>query len=285
MKVEICLILLTAILYSNMGYAPSLKKRFPGIILEPEDLFLLEAFQVKSLPDRVLEKEFSIMLHKYPMILHFLILKYPPIASFINTILSDYKPAANEDTVEESCQELLWEIADLIVYNKFPEVYDEQSGITWEISELNSVTSLPGKTVVDAGAGTGRLAFLAAPFAETVFAVEPVASLRRFIREKATRENVKNLFVMDGFLDSIPLPDNSVDVLMTSNAIGWNLENELEEIERVLKPNAHAIHLLRSDVQAENPFHDLLTSPVWKYDYSRSDVDGGLKFKYFKTVK
>jgi SAM-dependent methyltransferase len=214
-----------------MGFAASLKKRFPGIILEPEDLFLLEDFQVKSLPNRVPEKEFIILL------------------------------------------------------DKFPEVYDEQSGITWEISELSSVTPLTGKTVVDAGAGTGRLAFLAAPFAETVFAVEPVSRLRRFIREKATGENVRNLFVMVGFLDSIPLPDNSVDVLMTSNAIGWNLEDELKEIERVLKPDAHAIHLLRSDVQAENPFHDLLTSPVWKYDYSRSDVDGGLKFKYFKTVK
>ena len=206
-----------------MGYAQSLKKRFPAITLEAEDLFLLETFQVKSLPDRVLKKEFSILLHEHPMIQRFLELKYPPIAGFIKTLLSDYKPATIEDTVEKSCQDLLWEIADLIVYNKFPEVYDEQSGITWEISELSSVTSLLGKTIVDGGAGTGRLAFLAAPFAETVFAVEPVTSLRRFIREKATMENVKNLFVMDGFLDSIPLPDNSVDVLMTSNAIGWNL--------------------------------------------------------------
>jgi hypothetical protein len=268
-----------------MGYAQSLKKRFPGITLEAEDLFLLEAFQVKYLPDRVLEKEFSILLHAYPMVHRFLVLKYPPIEDFINTILSAHKPAEKEDILEDSCQDLLWEIADFIVYTKYPEVYDEQAGLFWEISELNSVTSLQGKTIVDAGAGTGRLAFLAAPFAETVFAVEPVTSLRSFIREKATREKVKNLFVMDGFLDSIPLPDNSVDVLMTSNAIGWNLEDELEEIERVLKLDAHAIHLLRSDVLVENPFHDLLTSPTWKYDYSRSDDDGGLKFKYFKTVK
>ncbi len=71
---------------------------------------------------------------------------------------------------------------------------------------------------------------------------------------------------------------------MTSNAIGWNLEHELEEIERVLKPNAHAIHLMKSDLEVENPFHDQLTSPDWKYDYIRSEVDGGIKLKYYKEV-
>jgi len=268
-----------------MAYAQKIKNRFPGLKIKAEDLLLLEDFQVKYLPDRVLEKQFSILLHSYPMIHRFLELKYPPIEGFINTILSSYEPAENEDIVEESCQDLLWEIADLIIYNKYPEVFDEQSGLTWKMSELSSVTSLQGKTIVDAGAGTGRLAFMVAPVAGTVYAMEPVGNMRRFVREKTARMNVNNLFVLDGFLDAIPLPDNSIDVLMTSNAIGWNLEDELVEIERVLKPNGHAIHLLKSDGQVENPFHDLLTSAVWKYDFTRADVDGGLKIKYFKTIK
>jgi len=268
-----------------MGYAQSLKKRFPGITIKVEDLLLLEDFQVKYLPDRVPEKEFSIVLHANPLIHRFFELKYPLIEGFINTILAAYNPADNEDILEESCQDLLWEIADLIIYNKYPGVYDEQSGLIWEMSELSSVTSLQGKTILDAGAGTGRLAFLVAPVADTVYAMEPVGNMRRFVREKASRIKAKNLFAINGFLDSIPLPDNSVDVLMTSNAIGWNLEDELVEIERVLRQNGHAIHLLKSDVQVENPFHDILTSTPWKYDYRRSDVDGGLKIKYFKTIK
>jgi ubiquinone/menaquinone biosynthesis C-methylase UbiE len=114
-----------------------------------------------------------------------------------------------------------------------------------------------------------------------LFAVEAATSLRRFIRDKAAKENVKNLFVVDGFLDSIPLPDNSADVLMTSNAIGWNLEDELREIERVLKPNAHAIHLIRNpDKKAENPFHDFLISPEWKYVCTKYQDTTGLKLKY-----
>ena len=266
-----------------MGYAQSLRKRFPGLTIQVEDMLLLEDFQVKYLPDRVLEKEFSILLHAYPMVHRFLALKYPPIESFINTIFSNYTPAENKDIVEKSCQNLLWEIADLIIYNKYPEVYDDQSGLIWEISELSSVTSFSGKTILDAGAGTGRLAFLVAPVADTVYAMEPVGNMRRFVREKAARKNVKNLFVIDGFLDSIPFPDKSLDILMTSNAIGWNLEDELGEIERILKPGGHAIHLFKSDVLVENPFHELLTSSPWNYNYTRSDLEGGMKLKYFKA--
>jgi hypothetical protein len=246
-----------------MGYSQYLKKRFPGLVLQAEDLFLLEAFQVKYLPDRVPEKEFAICLQANPMVHKFLELKYPPISNFIDNILTRHKVMQSQDSIRESCQEMLWEIADLIIYNKYPEVYDERSRHAWEINDITSITSLEGKTVVDAGAGTGRLAFLAAPFAQTVYAVEPVTSMRCFMKAKAARKSINNLYVMDGFLDSIPFPDSSVDLLMTSNAIGWNLEDELREIERVLKPGAHAIHFIKADAQAENLFHDVLVSEAW----------------------
>jgi SAM-dependent methyltransferase len=109
--------------------------------------------------------------------------------------------------------------------------------------------------------------------------------MRRFIREKASRESITNLFVMDGFLDSIPLPPGSVDVLMTSNAIGWNPEGELKEIERVLKSGAHAIHLMISDSQTENPLHGLLVSSPWNYSCAELALEGGLKLMYFKTFE
>ncbi len=180
-----------------MGYAQSLQKRFPSLTFQVEDLLLLEDFQVKYFPDRVPEREFSILLRAYPMVHRFLELKYPPIASFNNKILSDHNPVDNKDIVEESCQDMLWEIADLIIYNKYPEVYDEQSGLIWEISELSSITSLQGKTIVDAGAGTGRLAFLVAPFAETVFALEPVQHAP-LCQGKGSQDKCKN-FAIDGF--------------------------------------------------------------------------------------
>jgi SAM-dependent methyltransferase len=187
-----------------MKYSKTLKKLFAGITLNVEDLLLLETFQIKNLPDRVPKKEFSVLLRANPVIHRYLISKYPPIENFINTILKENKPVNNKSIIEKYCQELLWEIADLIVYNKYPEVYDVKVEFTWDLDEIIQAKSLEGKVVIDAGAGTGRLAFLAAQFADTVFAVEPVTSLRRFIKDKASKENVKNLFVVDGFLDSIP---------------------------------------------------------------------------------
>ena len=271
---------------ANMGYSKMLKELFAGITLNAEDLLLLETFQIKYLPERVPKKEFSVLLRANPVIHRYLISKYPPIEDFISAILKENKPLINKSTIDEYCQELLWEIADLIVYNKYPEIYDAKVEFAWDFREITSVSSLEGKVVIDAGAGTGRLAFLAAQFAETVFAVEPVSSLRRFMRDKANKENVKNLYAIDGFLDSIPLPDNSADVLMTSNAIGWNLEDELKEIERVLKPNACAIHLLRnSDPKAENPLHDFLISPDWEYVCTNYQDTTGWKLKYYKIIK
>jgi ubiquinone/menaquinone biosynthesis C-methylase UbiE len=70
------------------------------------------------------------------------------------------------------------------------------------------------------------------------------------------------------------------------NAIGWNLKDELKEIERVLKPNGYAIHLIRNpDKKAKNPLHDFLTSPDWKYVCTKYQDKTGLKLKYYKTIK
>jgi len=103
--------------------------------------------------------------------------------------------------------------------------------------------------------------------------------------EKAKKKNVNNLFVVDGFLDSIPLPDNSANILMTSNAIGWNLEDELKEIERVIMSNGFAIHLIRNlDANAENPFHNILVSPEWEYTFTQTKSNDLLKLKYSKTI-
>ena len=106
--------------FNKMKYSETLKKLFPGITLHAEDLFLLESFQVKYLPDRVPNKEFATLLRAHPHIVRCLTLKYPAIEEFINTTLKKYKVISDKKTIEKDCQELLWEIADQIVYNKFP---------------------------------------------------------------------------------------------------------------------------------------------------------------------
>lgn len=267
-----------------MPYSQKLRALFPEITLHSEDLLLLETFQIKYLPDRVAVKEFATLLHAYPVIQRFLISKYAPIETFLRKILEENEPVRDADRVEEQCQEALWEIADLIIYNKKPELFDSKAPIKWEIDEISTITFMEGKVVADVGAGSGRIAFLMAPFAQTVFAVEPIASFRLFIKEKAIKKGVQNIYVMDGTLDSIPLPNHTLDVLITSNAIGWNLHKELIEIERVVKPGGHAIHLIWSDVNQENTFHKILISSPWEYSASQSVTNNKMKIRYSKRV-
>ena len=268
-----------------MKYYSTLKQLFKGIELNAEDLLHLEPFQIKCLPDRVPKKEFSTLLREYPFVKRFLISKYPPIKGFINVILKENLEIKNRDLINKHFDKVLWEIADLIVYNKHPDIYDDKANFTWDISEIISLELLKDKIVADVGAGSGALAFLLAKHVKTVYAIEPITGFRNFIRKKANKEKCRNIYAIDGFLDSIPLPENSFDILFTSNAIGWNLEKELREIERVVKPNGQAIHIMRtSDNETENPFHKRLISSDWNYDLYKYPSADGLKLKYTKTI-
>ena len=265
-----------------MSYSQKLRSLFPEISLHWEDLLLLESFQVRYLPDRVAVKEFATLLFTYPVVNRFLVAKYPPIDTFLNSILEGSGAVEDRELIEEQCQEALWEIADLIIYNKYPERFDSIAPIKWEICEITNITSLEGKVVADVGAGSGRIAFLVAPVVQTIYAVEPLASFRSYMKEKAAEKSLNKFFVLDGTLDSIPLPNGSLDVLITSNAIGWNLQEELKEIERVIKPGGHAIHLLQSNSELENPFHDTLVFSPWNYTCLQESEKEKRKLIYFK---
>jgi len=268
-----------------MKYSIMLRELFYGISLCVEDLLLIESFQINYFSERVPQKEFAALIRKYPFVRKFLILKNPSIEKFINYILKANEEIKDQKLIKKFCDELLWEIADLIVYNKLPEIYDEKVKFTWSIDEIISRQLLAGKVVADVGAGSGMLAFLLSQFAETVYAIEPVSSFRSFIRKKAAQDNYGNVYTVDGFLESIPLPDNSLDILFTSNAIGWNIEKELYEIERVIKPNGQAIHIMRVNKNAaENPVHNKLISEKWNYDFSEVQDKNGMKLKYIKTI-
>jgi ubiquinone/menaquinone biosynthesis C-methylase UbiE len=266
-----------------MGTVDHFRRMFSGVSLELEDLFLLEPFQISYLPGWVPEESFTCVLKANPGIATFLKKKYPPIAEFVEKVMQKYPSAAAELNVDECADRLLWTIADLLVYNRYPEVYDSLAFHNWDFSEITSLTPLEGRTVIDAGAGTGRVALEAARSAMAVFAVEPVPRLRRFIMEKAGSSGLSNVYAADGFLHSIPYPDSFADVLITSHALGWKLESELPEFERVVKPGGFIIHC-PGTLAADNSgnIHEKLIS--WGYSFSNYFETDGEKRKYWKEL-
>ena len=263
-------------------YADYLRELFPELDPVVDDLFLLEAHQIAQLPDRAPQQELSTVLEAYPRLLRFLPNRYPPIEPFLAQVLHEQQPSAGDLRRAEDA--LVWEIADLIVYQRAPALYDQKVPRRWTRDALEEAEPLERKVIVDAGAGTGHVTFAVAPIATTVFAVEPVATLRAYMSDKAHNEQLPNVFVLDGLLEAIPLPADSADVLLTRNAIGWNLASELVEIERVVRPGGVALHLAGMPYPAEEgaQHHEGLLAAGYE---ERPYQDGEAKNrKYFKGI-
>ncbi len=110
-----------------MDFVDMLKEMFKEVTFEIEDLFLLEGFQIGYLPDRLPEQELAVVLWAYPVIKRFLVQKHPPIASFIERIMAQSGPVTDPQALAEFSDRAVWSIADLLIYNKFPEAYDAQA--------------------------------------------------------------------------------------------------------------------------------------------------------------
>lgn len=268
-----------------MAGVDTFKQLFKEASLEVEDLYLLESFQISYLPGWAPERELAAVLWQYPALKRFLVKRCPAVADWLAQVTAQFGPADDAQQLAAYGDQLVWTIADLLVYNKCPEVYDALEFHNWDFAEITTITSLEDKRVVDAGAGTGRVALEAARTARQVFAVEPVARLRQFIRQKAARAGLNNLFVVDGFLYAIPLPDGFADVFITSHALGWRLEDELQEFERVVKKGGHIIHCPgTADTAGYGELHRCLISSDWGYRFSRYQQADGWKRKYWKQL-
>lgn len=71
--------------------------------------------------------------------------------------------------------------------------------------------------------------------AKEVYAGEPVETLREYMRNRAVREGVHNIRVVDGLITSLPYPDSTFDIVMSCHVIGDDLDAELAEMTRVVK--------------------------------------------------
>ncbi len=90
----------------------------------------------------------------------------------------------------------------------------------------------PGRTVLELGAGTGKLTRLLVPSGARLLALEPVEAMRAKLREAAPAAEL-----VDGTAESIGLPAASVDAVVVAQAFHWfDAIRALSEAHRVLRP-------------------------------------------------
>ncbi len=244
-------------------------------------LLLLERVQLSWLAGSPPDTAWGIALHANPVVAWYLRHKCPPLASWVDAALA--LPAASKpEEVRQAEIQIMRRLNDRLVYVVAPEQYDAQSFLRWDSQELTGLLDFSGKRVIDVGAGTGRLTFAVAAKAEAVLAVEPVARLRQYIRERAAALGLCNVYAVDGLITEIPLPPDFADVTMAGHVFGEYLDAEYQELARVTRPGGMIV-LCPGNNDEDNANHAYLLAQGFAWSRFEEPRDG-IKRKYWKHL-
>ncbi|MGB7555232.1 MAG: arsenite methyltransferase [Candidatus Korobacteraceae bacterium] len=140
---------------------------------------------------------------------------------------------------ESCCDPITTNLYDEAQANQIPEGALKASlgcGNPTALAELK-----PGETVLDLGSGGGIDVLLSArrvgPTGKA-YGLDMTDEMLALARENQSKAGVENVEFLRGEIESIPLPDNSVDVIISNCVINLSADKDrvLREAFRVLKP-------------------------------------------------
>jgi arsenite methyltransferase len=150
----------------------------------------------------------------------------------------------------------------------------------------------PGETVLDLGSGGGIDVLLSARRvgpAGKAYGLDMTDEMLALARDNQRRAGVENVEFLKGEIENIPLPDNSVDVIISNCVINLSGDKDrvLREALRVLKPSgrlAVSDVVARGQVPAEVRSHVELWSGCIAGALEESDYRAKLEAAGFEAI-
>lgn len=181
------------------------------------------------------------------------------------------------------------------VYKDSPEIY-HQFSLSEDAEQIlfNKILHYcrQQSTVLDIGAGTGKLARMLAPYVRRVYALEPSETFTNYSVKLTEASCLSNLIHVFAPAEKIPLPSHSVD-LATMTWATFCPNEALREIYRVLKKGGYAIRVgavVKDDLTAFYPNLDeqvLMRTNTWfeQQGFETAEETIKVRFKNSATAR
>ncbi len=142
---------------------------------------------------------------------------------------------------------LFWELT----YWKTPGEYERlTAGEQVHLGALD-FAQVDGAVVLDAGAGAGRVTLPLARRARKVYAMDPAPPLLHLLESKLASTCQRNVEILRGAFQHVPLPDDSVDAVVSCSAFGSQEARGgmcgLKELLRVTRPGGRILIMWPED--------------------------------------
>jgi demethylmenaquinone methyltransferase/2-methoxy-6-polyprenyl-1,4-benzoquinol methylase len=130
-------------------------------------------------------------------------------------------------------------------YDLLNRVLSFGTDLSWRRQAIARARIGPGMTVLDVGAGTGDLSFAAAARGAEVVALDLSPGMLAVLARRSTGAQRERIRALVGTAESLPLPDASVDRIVTGFTVRnvGDLGRAFAEFRRVLRPGGRAVVL------------------------------------------